>query len=471
MACGYCHAGPGNVRTCECAEAQEYQSSCLRGGAARNPIPKANQQREQPPLHQQQHQQQPLQQQPLQQQQLSQQKRSQQQQQQSSLEQHNAQLVTTEEVVVRDAAHAHERPAIRVRRRRVSQDERNYIWEQSCRRCYICKTSLPRGSSWHVEHVVAFSTDPARNDVRGNMLAACATCNLKKLDRPLVNCVQEFACDLDTAAAEASHLNTVARGDILCALKLKRRLYQAYRPENYASAVNTVLDAIEKQMSRSVKVAAERTLPRGEVQFNEEMRPAHGSYGDVYRGKWRQAGAAEVLDVAIKFSRRSIGGRGSVLTGELEALRKLTRHDHIVRFLGIHPHTWTTGAGAGDADHGLVFEWCDFHLKSRCVVQNANLVELVAQVADALDFLHRQQPKPYIHRDVKPLNILVHKRRKPRGAMRRPSWPTLASRSRLRRVSSTPAESARVRTVRPKCAMDAIIQRLMSTRSGRPWKS
>ena len=150
--------------------------------------------------------------------------------------------------------------------------------------------------------------------------------------------------------------------------------------------------------------------PLGEVQFDEEERTAHGSYGDVYRGKWRQAGAAEALGVAIKFPRRSIGDRGSVMTGELEALRELTGHAHIVRFLGIHPHMWTTRTGADDADYGLVFEWCDFHLKSRCVVQNANLVELVAQVADALDFLHRRQPKPYIHRDVKPLNILVHKR-------------------------------------------------------------
>ena len=245
------------------------------------------------------------------------------------------------------------------------------------------------------------------------------------------------------------------------------------RPEpgqNDASAVG-ILDANQEQMSRSVVVAAAMYRPLGEVQFDEEERTAHGSHGDVYRGKWRQAVAAEVLDVAIKFPRRSIGDRGSVMTGELEALRELTGHAHIVRFLGIHPHMWTTRTGADDADYGLVFEWCDFHLKSRCVVQNANLVELVAQVADALDFLHRQQPKPYIHRDVSPSTSSCINDRKPRGAMHRPSWPTLASRSRLRRVSSMPAESARVRTARRKCAMDAIIQRLMSTRSGRPWKS
>ena len=356
MACGYCHTGPGNVRTCQCADARAYRLSGFSGGAASKPNP----------------------------------------------------TETTEEIAVRDNVHALERPPTRVRRRRITPSERKYIWEQSHRHCYICKTPLPQSSSWHVEHVVAFSEDPTNNDVLGNMLAACATCNLKKLDRPLVTIVQEFACDLDTAAIEASHLNTVARGSLLRALKLKSSLYHAaHRPEsgqNGASTVDTtILEAIEEDMSRSLEVADAMCLPPGEFQFVEK-RTSHGTYGDVYRGTWRQAVAAdpEVLDVAIKFP---IGGRGSVLTGELKALSELTGHPNIVRFLGVLPHTWTTRTG--DADHGLVFEWCDFHLKTRRVVQNANLVELVAQVADALDFLHGQQPKPYIHRDVKPLNILV----------------------------------------------------------------
>ena len=52
--------------------------------------------------------------------------------------------------------------------------------------------------SWHIEHVIAFSENPAKNDVLGNMLASCQNCNLKKLDRPLIDCVQIFAHDLDT---------------------------------------------------------------------------------------------------------------------------------------------------------------------------------------------------------------------------------------------------------------------------------
>jgi 5-methylcytosine-specific restriction endonuclease McrA len=73
----------------------------------------------------------------------------------------------------------------RVARRRIRPAERKYIWGQTGGRCYMCKEELPFQSSWHMEHVLAFSSDPARHDVLGNMLAACATCNRKKLDRPL----------------------------------------------------------------------------------------------------------------------------------------------------------------------------------------------------------------------------------------------------------------------------------------------
>jgi hypothetical protein len=73
----------------------------------------------------------------------------------------------------------------RVARRRMRPAERQYIWTQTDGRCYMCREFLPEKSGWHIEHVLAFSVDPTRHDVLGNMLAACATCNLKKLDRPL----------------------------------------------------------------------------------------------------------------------------------------------------------------------------------------------------------------------------------------------------------------------------------------------
>ena len=59
----------------------------------------------------------------------------------------------------------------------------------------------------------------------GNMLAACPACNMKKANKPLSECVRVWAPDLDSAAANASHLNSAARGCFLNALKIKHDLY------------------------------------------------------------------------------------------------------------------------------------------------------------------------------------------------------------------------------------------------------
>lgn len=45
-------------------------------------------------------------------------------------------------------------------RRRVARAEREFVWRSTGGICYLCKTELPVSSSWHIEHVVAFSDDP-----------------------------------------------------------------------------------------------------------------------------------------------------------------------------------------------------------------------------------------------------------------------------------------------------------------------
>eukprot|EP00039_Didymoeca_costata_P008254 m.109540 g.109540 ORF g.109540 m.109540 type:complete len:240 (+) comp14005_c0_seq3:300-1019(+) len=128
-------------------------------------------------------------------------------------------------------------------RRKVTREERNYIWHHSKRRCYICRTPLDRLSDWHVEHVLAFSANPEENDVLGNMLASCPTCNLKKGKRSLQDCVRIFAQDLDSTAAQASHLNTAARDSILRGLKVKRDIFV-----NGDMPIPAVLDCLEQQI-------------------------------------------------------------------------------------------------------------------------------------------------------------------------------------------------------------------------------
>jgi hypothetical protein len=86
---------------------------------------------------------------------------------------------------------------VRFMRKRMTRHDRDFIWRlsplhpvpmahappashrdtapshrQSGEKCYICKTSLERLADWHIEHVVAFSAAPEKNDVRAHSTTA-----------------------------------------------------------------------------------------------------------------------------------------------------------------------------------------------------------------------------------------------------------------------------------------------------------
>jgi len=86
---------------------------------------------------------------------------------------------------------------VRFMRKRMTREDRDFIWRlsplhpvpkahappashrdtalshrQSGEKCYICKTSLERLADWHIEHVVAFSAAPEKNDVRAHSTTA-----------------------------------------------------------------------------------------------------------------------------------------------------------------------------------------------------------------------------------------------------------------------------------------------------------
>lgn len=265
---------------------------------------------------------------------------------------------------------------------------------------------------------------------------------------PPLQVVQSFACNLDSDAAGASHLNSSARQCLLHALDLKHRLYHAdpngvradaprldvtdVRVQGEGSgrdnagcplhvgsvpsageagdgavsapggsndavsapdgaSVDAALDAVES----AVACAARYLLPADAFDLDLDQKPHRGSFGEVFKAEWRrEAGTAEV---AVKFSRQ-IDGAGGLLSAELDALRQLAVSGGSAHIIVFHGVVWM------DQRLGLVFDWCDFDLSDRPVARNADLTELIAQAADALGWLHQRS---YLHRDVKPMNILV----------------------------------------------------------------
>jgi 5-methylcytosine-specific restriction endonuclease McrA len=66
------------------------------------------------------------------------------------------------------------------KRRPVSRRRRE-IFEKSAGRCHYCATTLTLDGSWHVEHMLPRAL--GGEDKIGNLVAACAPCNLSKGDR------------------------------------------------------------------------------------------------------------------------------------------------------------------------------------------------------------------------------------------------------------------------------------------------
>ena len=312
-------------------------------------------------------------------------------------------------VVVITAAGPGEKPKVthrRVQRKRLSPDERDFIWNQSNRCCYICTDDLPRLDSWHVEHIVAFSSDPAMNDVIGNMLASCPTCNLKKSATTLEDCVSLkgiFACRLDERAADADHLNTKARESLLRALEIKKQRFATSRGD--LRDLDQALDAIEADVATGARDAK---LIDGELNIDDESRSSSsGAFGEIFKAKWKVTRDGEFVerDVALKFPINGADAYSAVsFRDELRALARHggETHPHIVQFIGCAEYKWQEG----EPSSALCFEWCDFTLASNYVKRCAPLRQLLAQTASALAYLHEND---WIHRDIKPMNILVIK--------------------------------------------------------------
>lgn len=70
---------------------------------------------------------------------------------------------------------------------------RREVFERSGGRCHYCRRSLELASDWHVEHQMPLAL--GGTDSPGNLVAACAPCNLAKNDRTAIEFVSSAGGD------------------------------------------------------------------------------------------------------------------------------------------------------------------------------------------------------------------------------------------------------------------------------------
>ena len=148
-------------------------------------------------------------------------------------------------------------------------------------------------------------------------------------------------------------------------------------------------------MASGPKIA---TINLGKYQVVSKL--GEGGFGIVYRCLDEQLGRT----VAIKVPRRQEEGFTSDMLHEAQTVAQLD-HPNIVRMLGAE----TNAEGLGF----LVYEFIDgVSLADRIEANDCSreqLVEWIAQIAEALHYAHR---KNVFHRDVKPGNILIDRQGK-----------------------------------------------------------
>jgi serine/threonine protein kinase len=142
------------------------------------------------------------------------------------------------------------------------------------------------------------------------------------------------------------------------------------------------------------------TIQRSDLEALVEM--SKGNYGRVYKGRCQH------LDVAIKemigIKKNNVEQKMGEFLGEVNILQRL-HHPNIITFLGV--------CIDGDAvqEWYIVLEWAERASLQKLLEKEKNLpmefkFKICIDIARGMGWLHHR-PKPIIHFDLKPANILV----------------------------------------------------------------
>ncbi|XP_022864138.1 integrin-linked protein kinase 1-like [Olea europaea var. sylvestris] len=123
-----------------------------------------------------------------------------------------------------------------------------------------------------------------------------------------------------------------------------------------------------------------------------------GAYGEVYLVRWRGT------EVAAKTIRSSIASNQMVKENFLKelALWQKLRHPNIVQFLGVLNHPDRLIFLTEYLRNGSLYDI----LKRKGRLDTLTAVAYALDIARGMNYLHQHKPRPIIHRDLTPRNVL-----------------------------------------------------------------
>ncbi|XP_059223347.1 mitogen-activated protein kinase kinase kinase 7 [Stomoxys calcitrans] len=131
-----------------------------------------------------------------------------------------------------------------------------------------------------------------------------------------------------------------------------------------------------------------------EISFKEKV--GHGSYGVVYKAFWRDRFVA-VKEFGPKAEQKAI-------ETEVKQLSRV-QHQNIISLYGIALNQMSTYLIMEYAEGGSLYDF--LHGKVKPYYSKAHAMSWARQCAEGVAYLHAMKPKPLIHRDLKPLNLLL----------------------------------------------------------------
>ncbi|XP_065841516.1 uncharacterized protein [Oscarella lobularis] len=127
-----------------------------------------------------------------------------------------------------------------------------------------------------------------------------------------------------------------------------------------------------------------------------------GAYADVIIGQWHG------MPVAVKKFHDLITTQRTIPTFRREVLTaSRLHHPNIIRVCGAVMEDGIPFQIVSELLEGSVSEVIDAAHSSPCYLSHYEQLSIVVQMTSAIAYLHGLQPRPYVHADIRPTNVLV----------------------------------------------------------------